>query len=377
MSKFKIHYRSFALIFIVLFLSTCDTSTAQPLQDQTVTSTNVALAEVTSDATAEGTLEASIEATAEITPTAYLPLVNRLPEKFFGIYLDQYWNSKNVATYMSQADQGAGKKHTSVGWFIDLEDVAFTEPITYLPGNNLYSQLEELWKAGYISFINLGSSANAVEIICGGRDRGIVYAADFYKAWVDLGEGRRAMIAPLQEMNGEWTAYGKVSTSDEFKLAYRYILDIFTRKGITRDQVWWVFAPNGYHDPAQPQRAFEYYYPGDDVVDIVGLSSYNYGYCIDINPAYWRWESYPQIYEPHIARMQAMAPSKPIIIAESASTAYYHDAAGNPVLDYDQMDQWLVENYNYFASRAGVIGVFYFSFPDFDGCNCEIEIDPT
>lgn len=381
MQNIKNRRFSVLLIFTVIFLSTCSASTAQPLQDPTINSTVVAITDVTSEgttkATAESTLDASIEATAELTPTAYLPLVNRPIEKFFGIYFDQYWNKANVATYMSQADQGTGKKHTSVGWFINLEDVAFTEPITYLPGNNLYSQLEELWKAGYISFVNLGSNANAALINNGDRDREIGYAAEFYKAWLDLGEGRRAMIAPLQEMNGEWTTYGKESSSDEIKLAYRHILDIFAQKGIRRDQVWWVFAPNGYNDPALPQRAFEYYYPGDDVVDVVGFSSYNYGYCVDIPAAYWRWESYPQIFEPYIARMQIMAPTKPIIIAETASTAYYHDAQGNPLIDYDQMNQWFIENYNYFATRTGVLGIFYFSFPDFDGYNCEIEVNPN
>jgi hypothetical protein len=376
MINFKIPRLSLLLVFIVIFSSTCTTSTAQPLSDPTVTSTIIAIPEVTSAGTTEVTPGVLIETTPEITPTAYLPLVERPNEKFLGIYLDYYWDNKNIAN-LTQADQGTGKKHTSVGWFINLEDVAFTKPITYLPGNNLYSQLEELWKAGYTSFVNIGTSATAVDIINGLRDSEIGYAAEFYKAWIDQGGGRIAMIAPMQEMNGMWTAYGAASTSDEFKLAYRHIFDIFAEKGITRKQVWWVFAPNGYNDKDKPERAFENYYPGDDVVDIVGFSSYNYGYCPDTAP-YWRWESYPQIFEPYIARMQVMAPTKPIIIAETSSTPYSGvDGEGNPVIDYNQMNQWLIENYNYFADRAGVIGIFYFSFPEFDGYVCKIEINPN
>jgi hypothetical protein len=376
MTNFKIPRLSLLLVFIVIFASTCTASTAQPLSDTNVTPANDAIPEVTSGGSTEVTPGTSIEATAEITPTAYLPLIQKPPVKFIGIYFKQYWTNKNVTPYMSQADQGAGKKHTSVGWFIDLEDAAFTEPVTYLPGNNFYNQLEVLWKAGYISFINLGTNATAAEILNGNRNSEIGYAAEFYKAWVDQGGGRRAMIAPMQEMNGVWTSYGQYSTSDQFKQAYRYILDIFTQKGITRDQVWWVFAPNGYNDPDKPERAFENYYPGDDVVDIVGFSSYNYGYCPDTAP-YWRWESYPEIFEPYISRMQTMAPTKPIIIAETATTAYYYDAEGNPVIDYNQMNQWLIDNYNYFAHRAGVIGVFYFSFPVFNDHTCAIEINPN
>lgn len=75
--------------------------------------------------------------------------------------------------------------------------------------------------------------------------------------------------------------------------------------------------------------------------------------------------------------MQVMAPKKPIIIAETSTTPYSSaDGEGNPVIDYSQMNQWLIENYNYFADRAGVIGIFYFSFPEFDGFVCKIEINP-
>jgi hypothetical protein len=382
MPNFKIHKLSLLLAVTVIFLNTCTTSTAQSLQFPAITTASVdktGAPPTASTGVAPGdTAPATPEQILAATPTVYLPLVSRPEIKFFGIYLDQYWNKKNVSTYMTQVDQGAGKKHTSVGWFIDLEDTAFTEPVTYLPGNNLYSQLEELWKAGYISFINLGTNATAADILSQKRDSEIGYAAEFYKAWIDLGQGRRAMIAPMQEMNGEWTAYGNASSSEEFKQAYHHILDIFTQKGVTRDQVWWVFAPNGYNDPVKPERVFENYYPGDDVVDIVGFSSYNYGFCPAIPSAYRRWESYSQIFEPYIARMQAMAPTKPIIIAETSSTPWYGaDGEGNPLSDPNRMNQWLIENYASFTTRSGVIGVFYFSFPLFDGYDCDIEINPN
>jgi hypothetical protein len=374
MKSIQIIKLSLLLIIIIVFSSTCTTTATQPFQTNPVTSTNIALAEVTSAGTTDYTPGASIDATSTITPTAYLPFVENPAVKFIGIYLDHYW-TKDTIPALQQVDQAAGKKHTSVGWFIDLEDKAFTNP----DGNNLIVQLEELWNAGYISFINLSSNATSQDIIDGKRDIEIGYAAQYYKAWVDQGGGRRAMIAPLEEMNGTWTAYGKdPNTSDQFKNAYRHILGIFANKGITRNQVWWVFAPNGYNDADKPSRMFENYYPGDDVVDIVGFSAYNYGFCPGINPNYRRWESYPQIFEPYIARMQVMAPLKPIIIAETASTAYYHDDAGNPSYDLNQMSQWMIENYNYFAARSGVIGVYYFSFPVFDGLDsCAIEINPN
>lgn len=378
MRKNKIHKFSYFLIFIVIFLSTCSSSTAQPIEGANASSTNIAIIQATNSTRAEDGPGTTIEETPVVTPTAYLPILNRLGDKFLGVYFDQYWTQDNVIPYMTQVDQGAGKKHTAVGWFIDLEDTAFTVPITDLPGNNLYRQLEALWNAGYISFVNMGSNATTQQINSGERDREISYAAEFYKSWVGLGGGRRAMIAPLQEMNGDWTAYGiDPNTSDQYKLAYRHIVNIFAQKGITRQQLWWVFAPNGYNDADKPWREFENYYPGDDVVDIVGFSSFNYGFCPSIQAEWRRWESYPQIFEPYIARMQDMAPTKPIIIAETGTPPWYaQDAEGNPLFDINQMNQWLIENYEYFATRQGVIGVFYFSFAEFQNRQCNMEINP-
>jgi hypothetical protein len=363
--------------FLFVFLSTC--SAAPPQVSQGFATPNPApppagvspvTPPVDAGETSPSSEPAAIPSVVEVTPTAYLPLVSTTPAKFTGIYFRQYWNEENVASQMPQADQGAGKKHTSVGWFIDLEDDAFTIPVTHLPGNNLYRQLEELWKAGYISFVNVGTRATAAEINAGNKDREIGYLAEFYKAWIDLGNDRKAMIALLQEMNGSWTNYGE--SAEGYKQAYRRIVSIFGQKGVSQSQVWWVFAPNGWNDPAAPERAFENYYPGDDVVSFVGFSSYNYGYCPSTVEASAIWQSHQEIFEPFITRMQAMAPSKPVIIAETATTAYY---------DYDRSDtavkdQWLIDNYNYLASHPAVIGVFYFSFGEFDGYTCDFEINP-
>ncbi|MGA9397035.1 MAG: glycosyl hydrolase [Anaerolineaceae bacterium] len=307
------------------------------------------------------------------TMHSFLPLISYKPDvKFFGIYLKQYWTDENVNTYLPPFDLATGKKHTAVGWFIDLEDNAFTQPVYDLSGNNFMIQLEALWKAGYLSFVNIGSNATASEIVNGYRDQEIGYMAEFYKAWIDRGEYRRAMLAPLQEMNGDWTSYGKDLTPQEFKLAYRHILELFSQKGVSYDQVWWVFAPNGWHDPAQPQRAFELYYPGDDVVDFVGFSSYNYGFCEMGEDITNKWESYTELFEPYITRMQAMAPSKPVIIAEIGTSSYYSEGMS----DINLKNQWLIENYYSLASNKAVLGVIYFSLSSFDGHQCDLELDP-
>jgi hypothetical protein len=398
MKLIKISKPSLVLVLLILFLSTCSNSTANQTLGPSTDQDSVKIVD-TDTALKETTTTLPNTSTLQLTPTTYLPVVHQPNEMFLGVYFEQYWTAQNVDMYMSPIDSQTGKKHTSVGWFIDLQNIAFTTRQNEIGTNNFYRQLEALWNNGYISFVNLGSALQTsdydveencpiafslTQVLNHECDRAIQKMADLYYQWVSLGGGRRAMITPFQEMNGLWTSYGKdPNTSDQYKAAYQHIFDIFTQKGITRDQIWWVFAPNGYNDVDKPQRAFEKYYPGDDIVDIIGFSSYNYGFCPDINPDYRRWESYPDIFEPYITRMQVMAPTKPIIIAETASTAYYHDDAGNPLYDTDKLNQWLIENYNYFTRQSGVIGVYYFSFDTFKGGEgnkdlvCKIKLNPN
>jgi hypothetical protein len=342
----------------LLFLLSCSAVPSQVVQSKTVPPASPSPATVVVPQSPTDTL------------TIYLPTVTKTQDKFVGIYLDQFWTSQNVKTYMPLADQAAGKKHSSVGWFIDLEDWAFRNPPTDLSTNNLYLQLEELWKSGYFSFINLSTNTTASQILNGERDLNIARAAEIYKAWIDLGGGRKAMIAPLQEMNGTWTSYGKASTSTDIKAAFRYIVNKFIENGVERNQVWWTFAPNAWNPAEDESRKFENYYPGDDVVDFVGISSYNYGFCPSTASVSGKWESYPEIFAPYIPRMRAMAPSKPIIIAETATTAYYDYEKA----DQNRKNQWLIENYNFLASTPEIVGIYYFSFTEFNDRVCDFEV---
>lgn len=309
------------------------------------------------------------------TPTAvYLPVVtNGREQKFFGIYLKKYWNNQNANEFMPIADQAAGKKHSSVGWFIDLEDDAFTIPVTDMSHNNLHRQLEELWNLGYLSFVNLASTGTADDIVNGDKDALIRNAAKFYKAWLDLGDGRIAMIAPFQEMNGAWTTYGLDASKDsveKVKQAYLRLVNIFYEEGVARDQVMWVFAPNAWNPDNEPLRMFENYYPGDDVVDFVGFSSFNYGFCPSTVGVSAKWESYNELFAPYIPRMKALAPTKPLIIAETATTSY----SNYDVSNVGTKDQWLIENYEFLAANPDVDGVYYFSMTEFNDRNCDFEV---
>lgn len=297
----------------------------------------------------------SIIVEAQSKDAIYLPIVEKnarygfgTDNKFLGIYMQTYWNYSSVPDTMSLADNLAGKKHSVTGWFIDITDAH--------PGSNLNGQLNALWANGYVSFVNLNSTATAYEIASGQLDYYINQMAGYYASWVAQGGGRRAFLAPLPEMNGvdsygnPWTSYGGDPVN--FKLAYQRILNIFAQNGVSRDQVWWVFAPNGW---SKAGHEFEVYYPGDNLVDVVAFSMYNYGWCSVAHP--WeKWENYDSLYEPYIARFQALSPDKPIIIAQTGTTAQYGSTGDNVWAK----NTWLRVNYEYMSGQPQLLGTIYY-----------------
>ena len=322
----------------------------------------------------------------EYQTNQYLPIIHNLNNSsFLGIMMPVYWSSENVERYMQEVDALAGEKHAAVGWGIDVQDPALYEPWASdndLNKNNLYRQLEQLWLRDYVSFVKIGSSTTIREIAGGQYDDRLNQMAQLYKRWLQNGDGRKAMFAPFQEMNGTWVPYYYASSTpaqrqQDFKDAYRHILEVFISNGVDRSQIWWVFAPNG---GSGLEDNFEYYYPGDDLVDLVGFASYNFGFCDATLKSdgsdYGRWENYDTIYEPYINRMQIMAPTKPIIITETGSSALTSkEARENHQYDYAAKAAWFELNYSWLASQPMVLGIFYFDFNDLgNNVMCDLGI---
>lgn len=227
---------------------------------------------------------------------------------------------------------------TMAGTFLTLES-----PPVYILG-----ELNSAWNAGYVPFVNIGTfdhvnGPTAAEIANGDMDDEIRTWATTFRDWSNNGE-KRAMLAPLQEANGDWTSYGMDSAN--FKLAWYRIQSIFAQEGVRRDAVIWVFAPNGWSYPA---HEFEFYYPGDTFVDAIGFSSFNFGACPS-DPDYRGWETFYDIYKPYLDRMVAMAPTKPIIVAEVGSV----EQGGN-------REQWLNVVLTKFAEYPTLRGFVYFN----------------
>lgn len=110
-----------------------------------------------------------------------------------------------------------------------------------------------------------------------------------------------------------------------YRKMFRRVVRVFRANGA--DNVLWTFCPNA---ESLPNRSFDptagwnrasAYYPGDDVVDILGMDGYNWGKSQTLENAGWQsqWQPFEKIFQPLYNELRGMAPDKPIMVFETAS----------------------------------------------------------
>jgi hypothetical protein len=234
---------------------------------------------------------------------------------------------------------GLKEKVAIAGTFMDIE---FPNPEWNIPHD-----LDAAWDQGAVPFVNLAVGTagfgprSANDVANGSMDGVLRQWASIFAQWTQGGR-KRAYIAPLQEMNASWVSYGL--DPENYKLAFTRIQRIFAEEGVPEGSVLWVFAPNGWSEPGQE---FEKYYPGDDVVDVVGFSAFNFGACVASGEG---WDTYEEAIEPYMDRMEAMAPEKPIFLAQTGTVEQGGDKG-----------TWLVETFERLSRAKNFRGLIYFN----------------
>jgi putative cell wall-binding protein len=126
--------------------------------------------------------------------------------------------------------------------------------------------------------------------------------------------GKPVMLRWGHEMNGNWYPWSEVkngNSAGDYVAAWRHVHDIFAFVGATNVQ--WVWSPNV---PSGMPITFGEVYPGASYVDVVALDGYNWGK----TAATSSWLTPTQLFSTGLAQVRSIAPGKPIIIAETAST---------------------------------------------------------
>jgi hypothetical protein len=159
-------------------------------------------------------------------------------------------------------------------------------------------------------------------IIAGQFDRDLA-------AWADAAKG---FATPLiveygTEVNGDWNPWsapyngGLDVGPGKFKQAYRHIVELMRGRGATN--ITWALHYNSENFPGTDHRNVpSAYYPGDDVVDWVGVSAYGSERSTD-----QRCPTFRSLVDGIVPQLRAATATKPLFVFEFASTM------GNPGCD--------------------------------------------
>lgn len=118
-----------------------------------------------------------------------------------------------------------------------------------------------------------------------------------------------------------------------YTASWRYIRHIFDENGV--DNVLWVWNPHDLSFPDFKWNHYLRYYPGDEYVDIIGLTGYNTGNYF----AGEKWREFSEIY-PSIYAEYDQHFAKPFMITEFGSNSVGGNKAAWMGKMFDQMGRF-------------------------------------
>lgn len=143
------------------------------------------------------------------------------------------------------------------------------------------------------------------------------------------------------EMNGDWFSWGQQPQA--FRRAWRRAHAIFRKAGA--NNVQWQWAPNVLWDKHTAEKALYPYYPGDALVDWVGLDGYNFG---DGHSKWHSWSDCAAVFGRSVDAITRYG--KPLLISEIGCADDKRKAA------------WLEDLFVKLAADRRVHGFVYFNY---------------
>lgn len=210
--------------------------------------------------------------------------------------------------------------------YTELVDIAGTNRYGYLPKVREYiSKIErnfiyarQTGKAIELTLQtaitrNTNSSNMMYEIANGEYDQFITAYAQLIAKYPDV----TVLFRPFNEMNGDWCNYSSYHTSRDPQIyveVYRYLHKKFDEAGC--NNTLWVWNPNELSFPGYKWNDQALYYPGDEYVDIYGITGYNTGTYYEGES----WRSFDEVYAP-VYEEALRLNEKPIMITEFSCSA--------------------------------------------------------
>jgi beta-mannanase len=155
--------------------------------------------------------------------------------------------------------------------------------------------------------------------------------------------GKPVMLRFAHEMNGNWYPWSEGVNGNQqgdYVPAWQHVHDVVAAAGASNVQ--WVWSPNV---PYWGSTDLTGLYPGAGYVDVVALDGYNWG----TSQTWSSWVQPQFLFGPGIAQLRTLAPGKPILIAETASSEFGGSKAA-----------WNTDLVSYLAAQPDVMGFVWF-----------------
>lgn len=162
------------------------------------------------------------------------------------------------------------------------------------------------------------------------------------------------LFRPFNEMNCDWCNYSAYYTSRDPQVyveLYKYIYSKFKASGC--NNLIWVWNPNEKSFPQYKWNSEQLYYPGDEYVDVYGITGYNTG-------TYYKgeiWRSFDEIYEPIYRRAERIN-EKPVMITEFSCSS-----------DGGDKIAWIEDMFNNLYKYPKIKLAVWWHAADYDGSN--------
>jgi beta-mannanase len=269
-----------------------------------------------------------------------------------GIYSGS--NGFNNMSQIQALEAWQGKKHAVVNVF-----TTWCPETTYLDSLFLV-QLIEIWQNQNVPLITFQPFAchskdtpADIELRAanGEYDLYLHNWSDRMKTFLSGADGiyntaddRRAYIRFAHEMNGDWYAWSALPNGThpvDYIRMWQRVKSLFYNKGMEWTHLQWIWTVNFTDNGYPTMYPAESYYPGDDYVDWVSISGYNWG----VTQWWSKWITPEQTFQPMLDRLRRLT-NKPVAITEIGSTTETSQG-----INIAAKSGWIIEAFNYILSR--------------------------
>jgi hypothetical protein len=246
------------------------------------------------------------------------------PSVVWAALLGVFVGGRDVAVRVERLESWTGDRHAAVMVFTSWDD----RPTSL--DEFFRRRLPEIWDSGHVPLVTWEPSGRfrtskriEVQTARGRHDDFVRSWARHMRDWLAGGDGlygtaddRRAWLRFAPEMNGDWTPWGAAAGANDpadFIAMWRRVRTIFSEEGLDPTRLAWIWSVNASDHGGRPAEAF---WPGDDAVEWIGLSGFNWG----ASRSWSSWRSPAEIFDPMLARLRALS-SKPVALVETATTS--------------------------------------------------------